>query len=307
MSLDGPITGTGISVITDRQWSLGIFFQLLDGQLDLVKHKDGVWAPGEHLAAKPVDASPFASITYNGGKEVRVYYIDTEYVLQEYCHTDGKGWYPGEIGLLRAKVTPGSGLAAIVYGPLELGGGEEPGDHIRVYYQEAGSHTVKELANDGHWHTGDLNITHAFGGTSLAAVTYYFDRQTQIRVYYQDQNLGLKEHGHNGSGWFEGGFNPGPAAAQTPLAALAFGGVELQVYWRDLYGRIVFDRNTGSWGGAKAIEPIGPGYRLAALQWDNGKYLRVYYQLFDRALVEFYSDDGGHTWSQSKSHLKGST
>ena len=69
---------------------------------------------------------------------------------------------------------------------------------------EAGSHTVKELANDGHWHHGDLGIKNAFGGTSLAAVTYYFDRQTQIRVYYQDKNLGLKEYGHNSGRWFEG-------------------------------------------------------------------------------------------------------
>ena len=70
MTDNGPITGTGISVVTDTKWSLGIFFQLLDGQVDLVRHKNGVWFPGDHLKVTPLDASPLASITYQGGKEV---------------------------------------------------------------------------------------------------------------------------------------------------------------------------------------------------------------------------------------------
>jgi hypothetical protein len=308
MSTDnGPITGTGISVVTNAKWSLELFFQHLEGQVDSLRGMHGEWFPQSlKVTPTPLDASPLASITYQGGKETRLYYLDTEYVVQEFCFTEGKGWYPGEIGALGAKATPGSGLAATVHGLMELGGGDE-GEHIRVYYQEAGSHTIKELANDGNWQNGDLNIKNAFGGTSLAAVTYFFDRQTQIRVYYQAKNLCLKEYGHNGSGWFEGGFNPGYATAQTPLAALAFGGVELQVYWRDLFGNVVFARNTGSWGDYTIIKPIGPGYKFAVLQWDNGKLLQIYYQLFDRTLVGFDSNDGGNSWTQTNIQPRNST
>jgi hypothetical protein len=95
-------------------------------------------------------------------------------------------------------------------------------------------------------------------------------------------------------------FNPGPAIAGTPLGALAFGNVELQVYWRGLGGPIVFCSNTGSWGEATIIEPIGPGYKFAVLQWDSGKYIRLYYQRFDGTLVEYYSDDSGKTWVVGK-------
>jgi hypothetical protein len=73
-----------------------------------------------------------------------------------------------------------------------------------THLTEAGSNNVKELANDGSWHTGDMQITDALGATSLAAVAYYFQNQTQIRVYYQNRELALKEHGHNNSGWFPG-------------------------------------------------------------------------------------------------------
>ena len=69
---------------------------------------------------------------------------------------------------------------------------------------EEGSNALKELANDGYWHQGDMEVNDAIGGTSVAAVAYYFQDQTQIRVYYQSRNLSLKEHGHNNSGWFEG-------------------------------------------------------------------------------------------------------
>jgi hypothetical protein len=55
-------------------------------------------------------------------------------MVQEYCYTEGKSWYPGVINQLKAKATPAAGLAAIAYGSDVLGAGEK-GVHIRVYYQ----------------------------------------------------------------------------------------------------------------------------------------------------------------------------
>lgn len=65
-----PVTGTGICAVTDRKWSLGVIFQLLNSHLDIIKHLDGVWSPGQQLQATPVDGSPVAAISYDKGKQV---------------------------------------------------------------------------------------------------------------------------------------------------------------------------------------------------------------------------------------------
>jgi hypothetical protein len=63
------------------------------------------------------------------------------------------------------------------------------------------------LGNDGSWYNGALNVSGAVGCTSLAAVAYYFQNETQLRVYYQAADLSLKEYGFNeGSKWFQGLF-----------------------------------------------------------------------------------------------------
>lgn len=150
--MSNPIPGTGIAVVTDRLWSLRVFYQLLNGRLEQSKHLDGVWT-NEALTFSPVDDTPLAAITYNSGKEVsktplrlshtqldgrfgqiRVYYLDSDYIVQEYCYTEGKNWYKGEIGNKKAKAVPAAGLAAVVFGSDVLGSGEK-GVHIRVYYQ----------------------------------------------------------------------------------------------------------------------------------------------------------------------------
>jgi hypothetical protein len=298
-----PIPGTGIAVVTDRTWSLRVFYQLLNGITQESRHLDGIWTT-EDLSFSPVDDSPLAAITYNAGKEIRVYFLDTDYVVQEFCYSDGKGWYRGEIGKQGAKASPASGLAAIAYGSDVLGAGEK-GVHIRVYYQEASSNDIAELANDGYWHAGELRIADALGATKLAAVAYYFQNQTQIRVYYQDRGLYIKEHGHNDSGWFKGALNAGQITAHSPIAAVVFGDVQLQVYYRDTRGRVVFVKNTGAWSGANVIEGIGPGYNFAVLQWESGRYLRLYYQTFGGAIAEQCSDNSGQSWFPGNLKVEG--
>jgi len=300
--MSSPIPGTGLAVVTDRLWSLQLFYQLLNGHVEESSHRDGVWK-NQQLTFSPVDDTPLAAITYSGGKQIRVYYLDTNYFVQEYCFTDNK-WYQGEVNKLGARAVPSAGLAAAAFG-VDVHGVGEKGVHIRVYYQDATTNRVEELANDGSWYKGKLEINDALGATDLAAVAYWFQDQTQIRVYYQDRGLSLREYGYNKTGWFKGAFNPGQATAHTPLAALAFSSVQLQVYYRNLKGEIVYVKNTGSWGTPIVIKDIGPGYNLAVLEWDNGNRLRLYYQLFSGALAEYCSDDGGKTWFPGKFHIAG--
>lgn len=289
MSIDPIVPGTGLSCVTDRKWSLRLYYQRVNTHVNEAKHLDGIWSNSQ-LTVEPIDGSPLASVMYRGGTEIRLYYLDPSHVVQEFCYTEGKGWYQGGINKTNAKANPGGGLAAVVYGD------NNDGIHLRVYYQDYDSHVVKELANDGSWHSGDLNLTGALRGTNLAAVTYNLNNQTQIRLYYQAEDLSLKEHGHNNSGWFSGGFAAVGATPRTPICALAFSTVELQVYWRRIDGHTLFSRNTGSWSNPATIEAVGPSHNFTALQWDNGKLIRLYHQDLSGALAELYSDDAGQTW-----------
>lgn len=96
------------------------------------------------------------------------------------------------------------------------------GVHIRVYYQserclslnvaqslkhrkEAGYPAIGELCHDGkQWYEGSLRLPGALVGTSIAAVAYSWNGETQIRVYYQAGDLSLREHCHDTDGWYPG-------------------------------------------------------------------------------------------------------
>jgi hypothetical protein len=67
--MSSSIQGTRVSVITDRLWSLSVFYQLFDSNLNRSIHLDGVWSHTQ-LAVRPVPLSPVASVTYSGGKQV---------------------------------------------------------------------------------------------------------------------------------------------------------------------------------------------------------------------------------------------
>ena len=67
--MSSPIPGTGLAVVTDRLWSLRLFYQLLNGRIEESRHLDGIWT-SEHLDFSPVDDTPLAAITYGGGREV---------------------------------------------------------------------------------------------------------------------------------------------------------------------------------------------------------------------------------------------
>ena len=72
--------------------------------------------------------------------------------------------------------------------------------------EEDKTHVVRELAYDGKWHMGEMQIKNAIEGTGIASVTYIANAQRQIRVYYQSPDLLLREYCHNNKGWFAGKF-----------------------------------------------------------------------------------------------------
>ena len=104
---------------------------------------------------------------------------------------------------------------------------------------------------------------------------------------------------------FKGGSSLAQATAHTPLACLAFGNLQLQVYFRNPKGQVAYVKYTGGWRTPIIITSIGPGFNLAVLEWDTGNRLRLYYQEFSGALAEHCSDDGGNTWFLGKFHIAG--
>lgn len=236
--MSNPIPGTGIAVVTDRLWSLRVFYQLLNGRLEQSKHLDGVWT-NEALTFSPVDDTPLAAITYNSGKEVsktplRLSHTQLDGDLGRFAYTTltpttlsrsiatpkAKTGIKERSAIRRPRPSPPlvsqplylvltcSALVKRVFTFVFT---------IRVsityftyaanllkHLAEPDTEIVAELANDGSWYDGALQIPDALGATDLAAVAYYFQDQTQIRVYYQARDLSLREYGWNKGGWFKG-------------------------------------------------------------------------------------------------------
>ncbi|KAK0438157.1 fungal fucose-specific lectin-domain-containing protein [Desarmillaria tabescens] len=258
------------------------------------EHLDGLWGggPSKDPLFNAVLFTPLAAINFNDGKEIRVYYLDEQYVLQEYCYSADQGkWFPGELGNMKIQAATNTSIAAMQYGD------DRGGVYIRVYCQELGSGAIKEFCNNGYWFRG-ATLPVALSGSSLAAVVYSWNG-LQLRVYYQTDDLSIKEHCINDKSgeWFPGKLDFGKAPGCVPISAIGYGtsngGAELHVYWRNLDNEIVGTKNTGSWGPVNTVVGgLKPGTQFAAAQWSNGKNLRLYYQTADDSVLEMVNDSG---------------
>ncbi|KIJ39831.1 hypothetical protein M422DRAFT_257432 [Sphaerobolus stellatus SS14] len=226
-------------------------------------------------------------------RQVRVYYLDSNHILQEYCYTSGKGWYPGEVGNLGVQAAQNTKIAAVEYGD------SNGGVHLRVYCQESGSNSIKEIANDGSWFRA-ATLPAAASGSSIAAVAYLW-KSLELRVYCQTEDGSIKENAlTDNSGWFVGEFSAN-APRGASISAIGWsipedGGVELQVYWLNAQNTIVYSKNTGSWGSPQTvIGGLRAGLNFAAAEWDFGKRLRLYFQGPDKRVQELYND-GTDVW-----------
>jgi hypothetical protein len=142
----------------------------------------------------------------DGSLQIRVYYLDSKYILQEYCYSKNKnGWYKGKLGDATIKASFATRLSAITW---HDGGGR----HIRVYYQgdsgpsPVGPRNLRELSYDGKWTDVQMVINDAVEGTGIAAVKYHAGGAFQIRIYYQTfGELCLKEYCYNHHKKWHGG------------------------------------------------------------------------------------------------------
>ncbi|SJL14340.1 uncharacterized protein ARMOST_17796 [Armillaria ostoyae] len=286
--LQNIIPWSAVAVTTPGVWHIHVFYQQPGGGILQSEHLNGLWGgePSKDPIFNAVLFTPLAAINFNGGKEVRVYYLDGQYVLQEYCYSAHKGrWFPGELGDMKIQAATNTSIAAIQYGD-DCGG-----VHIRVYCQELASGAIKELCNDGYWFRGaTLPVT--LSGSSLAAVAYW----CQLRVYYQTDDLSIEEHCiDERSKWFPGELDIGKAPGCVPISALGYvtsdGAPRLHVYWRNLENQIVGMKSVDSWGPVHTVVGgLKADTQFAAAQWSNGENLRLYYQTPDDSVLEMVND-----------------
>jgi len=288
------ITATNLSAVDTSNDTRRVFYQLDNGKIQNTFFDDPTIK--DALGAEARTFTPLATLSWKHGDHVRVYYLDSDRVICDYRWVLGEGgasWGKGTMHELGVKACPYAGLAAV-----------EHEGQIRVFYQEDGSSTIKDLVNDsspGHkWSLGKLSIKDALAGTNIAAVSYASDDQERVDVFYQSSNLTLKGHRFTpGKGWFESEFKPGSATAKTPLSAVNHHTntkEAIRVFWRNAAGELVFAKY-GDTNAPVPIREVEPGYQFSVIQWKSGRNMRLFSQKFGGALVEYSSSNSGASWN----------
>ncbi|KIM47249.1 hypothetical protein M413DRAFT_7794 [Hebeloma cylindrosporum] len=142
---------------------------------------------------------PYASIVWDNGKEIRIYYLGRGNILEEYAYSkDNDGWSRGELHKLRIILNETSTIAATFHD-----------NAIYVFYQgrchkfpakHPKTDFINMVAQEGPTKEWDSHppITLALPGTGIAVVGFVNPTgQYALRVYYQDPELYLREH------WFD--------------------------------------------------------------------------------------------------------
>jgi hypothetical protein len=179
------------------------------------------------------------SISWDDGKEIRMYHLGPGNILQEYAYSSSKdrhNWRHGGLHDLNIVLDPASSLAAI----------RSPGGDISVYYQDPNDDVIRALfqpTSTTQWYKG-WTITTAVKGSSIALVQWFdWKGVGHPRIFYQDPKLCLREYllDRSKDHWFFGDFNPGVQPRGTPISAETVhgGGVDINVMWRDARGRVI--------------------------------------------------------------------
>lgn len=178
------------------------------------------------------------------------------------------------------------------------------------------------------WIGSSLDLAGVLAGTGIAVVTRVNkDQKREVAVFYQAKDLTLRGHVYDrgwGSGqstvepmeyhppnsWpkhHKGTFNPKEATGRTPIGATVINTGEIQVYWRDVVGRLAFSRKPDDkWSEPGFIAGIVPGFEIAAVGWETTKNVRVYVQDCTGMISELRSGNSGSTWSNPNVVVAGS-
>jgi hypothetical protein len=152
-------------------------------------------------------------------------------------------------------------------------------------FQPAGA-AIQELCFSNHtWRTGLCLPVTTISSSPLAASSWLdSDKGEHIRVYYQSPEHALLEHCHDTGVWQVGNYSPGKVPAGSSISALAWfkETKQLEVFWQDDKGDFVGQKYSvaaGRWQDMGLVVPkLGKTSKTAALHWNSGDDLIIYYQ-----------------------------
>nr|UXE44015.1 fucose-specific lectin [Trichoderma aurantioeffusum] len=228
---------------------------------------DGRWTTSNTVLFTAKRSTPLSVISWDEGKQIRIYCVSTNGLLEEWCYSNGGKWTPGYLTDLKVRVAPSTSIAALNW----------DGPNIRVYCQEETSNAIQEFCVGNPWQRG-ATLPLADQGSNLSAVCWK-----------------IKEHCYDGR-WYQGGFNPGTALKSSAIAATAWvsSGEQIRLYWQDTDGFMTGYKWSGSWESTGSITSVPVGTHMSAVNWNNGSNIRVYYQSSDGSISEECND--GDAW-----------
>ncbi|EHK24095.1 uncharacterized protein TRIVIDRAFT_80901 [Trichoderma virens Gv29-8] len=254
-----------------------IYFQDTQNGIREAIFANGNWSISSDALFTAKRSTPLAVVSWDEGKQVRIYCVSSEGLLQEWCGINGN-WSPGYLTNLEVVVAPNSSIAATNWN----------GSAIRVYCQEKNCKTIQEYCVGNPWKRG-ATLPIADSGSNLAALSFEDGGKIHLRVYYQAPDLSLKEHCYDG-GWSEGGFNPGVALKNSAITATSWvksgAGVQLRLYWQDSYGLLRGYKWSSGWESTGSLNPVPVGTHISATNWGSGNSITVYYQADDGNILE---------------------
>ncbi|KZT39493.1 hypothetical protein SISSUDRAFT_984700 [Sistotremastrum suecicum HHB10207 ss-3] len=286
------LPGTALAVVHGRGWDISVFCQRRDGRILQYQHYYGTWTNGVPPVFNAVLFTPLAAVSWNEGKCIRVYHLDENYIVQEYCTDTNASWYRGRLGDLGIKADHKTSIAAICHV------GEAGNIYIRVYLQETDSNVIREYRWDGStssWSPCWSDLPVALRGTSLAAITHHTGHD--IRLYYQTEDLTIREYRSKGNVWSPGHLDGGKTSGCAPIRVVRWeywGGLDVQVYWQSQNDKMVGMQQTKA-GWRYLQQPIGTlqtGNQFVLTSLDRGRSIRLYYQHRDSRLREMCCDHG---------------
>nr|UWK20060.1 fucose-specific lectin [Trichoderma albolutescens] len=274
---------SGVAATVTSSSSFRVYFQDVQNGIREAIY-DGGWTTSNTVLFKARRSTPLSVISWDEGKQIRIYCVSANGLLEEWCHNNGGSWAPGYLTNLKVRVAPNTSIAAVNW----------DGSSIRVYCQEESSNAIQEFCVGNPWKRG-ATLPVADQGSNLAAVSWKDQGKVHLRVYYQAPDLSLKEHCYD-AGWYEGGFNPGVALKNSGIAATGWfnSGVQLRLYWQDSQGQMTGYKWSGSWSPTGSINPVPVGTHMSAINWNSGGNIRVYYQSFNGSISEECND--GDSW-----------
>ncbi|GAW15295.1 hypothetical protein ANO14919_047040 [Xylariales sp. No.14919] len=286
ITIDGPtqvLTRTAMAATASSPWNCRVYYQNAAGVIQESFHLDGVWTHSTLFSAKPF--TPLAAISWEGGREVRVYCLSVDDLLQEWCWS-GSGWYQGLLSDLRVRPAPNTSIAAVVY--------ENPGLEITVFCQESGSDAIREIRSGHPWYRASI-LPVACTGSSLAATTY-IQNGVQIRVYFQAPDLTFQEHCWGAGKWFKGEFRSERVPRHSAITASVRKDTteKLRLFFQDSRRTFVGYESNGGWKSTGSVlEPTPSSTPAAAIQWNSGRHVRFYYQSRSDEILEHCNDGSG--------------